>query len=192
MVLQKYLSLAAMLLFFALLGGRALSLHKRGIRAIVFGETDKSDFLLLPIFLFFVYAVIARTFGLPIPVALAQPFFISAIIGWAGLAVCLAALVGFAVTLKSFGDSFRVGIDEKNPDKLVTSGIFSLSRNPIYVCFLLFFFGMFLVHPNLLLVCVLVLLALAIHRQILREEAFLKVHYGKEYEAYCKRARRYL
>jgi hypothetical protein len=47
----------------------------------------------------------------------------------------MAALIGFAVTLKSFGDSFRVGIDEKKPDKLVTSGMFAISRNPIYVCF---------------------------------------------------------
>lgn len=189
---QNYLSVVVLILFFALLGGRALTLRKRGIKAIVFGETDKSDFILLPIFLLFVYGVFARAFGFPIPTALVYPFWLSPAVGWVGLALCLVALVGFAVTLKSFGDSFRVGIDEKNPDRLVMSGVFSLSRNPIYVCFLLFFFGMFLVHPNILLVCVLVLIGLAIHRQILREEAFLKVHYGKDYEDYCKRVRRYL
>ncbi len=192
MAIQKYLSLAAMLLFFFLLGGRALGLRKKGIKAIVFGETDKRDFLLLPIFLIFVYTVAASAFALPIPAVLINSFWVSEGIGWLGLALCLLALVGFAETLKSFGDSFRVGIDEKNPDRLVTSGVFSISRNPIYVCFLLFFFGMLLAHPNIMLVCVLVLLALAIHRQILREEAFLKVHYGKDYEGYCARVRRYL
>ncbi len=192
MPVQSGLSVFALVLLFVLLGSRALTLNKKGIKAIVFGETDKSDFLLLPIFLLFVYTVVARVFGLPIPIVLASPFWISAGIGWVGLMLCLAALTGFAVTLKSFGDSFRVGIDEKNPDKLVTSGVFSWSRNPIYVCFLLFFLGMFLVHPNILLACVLALLALAIHRQILREEAFLSVHYGKEYEDYRKRVRRYL
>jgi protein-S-isoprenylcysteine O-methyltransferase Ste14 len=33
----------------------------------------------------------------------------------------------------SFGTSFRVGIDVEHPDKLVTTGIFAVSRNPIYV-----------------------------------------------------------
>ncbi len=192
MAIQNYLSIFALVVFFSLLGGRALALRKKGIKAIVFGETDKSDFLLLPIFLLFVYGVFALAFRLPIPAVLINPFWVSEGVGWLGLALCLSALVGFAVTLKSFGDSFRVGIDEKNPDRLVTSGVFSISRNPIYVCFLLFFFGMFLVHPNIVLICVPVLLALAVHRQILKEEAFLKVHYGKEYEEYCGRVRRYL
>ncbi|MDR0305399.1 MAG: hypothetical protein LBI42_01030 [Chitinispirillales bacterium] len=31
-----------------------------------------------------------------------------------------------------------------------------------------------------------------IHRQVLREEKFLRKHYGEEYENYCRRVRRYL
>ena len=31
-----------------------------------------------------------------------------------------------------------------------------------------------------------------IHRQVLREEAFLRQHYGDEYAAYCRRVRRYV
>jgi protein-S-isoprenylcysteine O-methyltransferase Ste14 len=34
--------------------------------------------------------------------------------------------------------------------------------------------------------------ALAIHRQIMREEKFLASHYGAEYDEYRKKARRYL
>jgi protein-S-isoprenylcysteine O-methyltransferase Ste14 len=190
--LERYLSVLALLLFFALLGGRSLALSKRGIKAIVFGETDKSDFLLVPVFLVIVYTVFACAFGLPMPAVLVHPFWTNTAIGWLGLTLCTAALIGFAVTLKSFGDSFRVGIDEKKPDKLVTSGMFAISRNPIYVCFLLFFSGMFLLYPNITLACMFLLLTLAIHRQILREEAFLKAHYGKDYEDYCQRVRRYL
>ena len=188
----RYGSALVLLLFFALLAGRSLMLHRRGIKAVVFGETDKSDFLLIPILLIFVYTVLACTFGLPVPEALAKPFWISRITRRIGLTLCMIALIGFAAALKSFGDSFRIGIDEKNPDRLVTSGMFAVSRNPIYVAFLLFFSGMFLQYPNWLLLGVLVLFALAIHRQILREEAFLKAHYGKDYEDYCKRVRRYL
>jgi len=88
--------------------------------------------------------------------------------------------------------AFRVGIDEKKPDKLVTSGLFALSRNPLYVCFNTFLVGQFLVHRNIVIAVAAVGFALAIHRQIWREETFLSVHYGAEYEKYCKKVRRYL
>ena len=113
-------------------------------------------------------------------------------VAWIGLLFCAAALVVFAATLKVFGDSFRVGIDEQQPDKLVTAGSFAFSRNPIYVCFLAFFFGMFLQYPNLILAGLIVLFAPLIHRQILREETFLRAQYGEQYAAYCARVRRYL
>lgn len=179
-------------MFFGLLAGRTLALRRRGIKAIVFGETDKSDFLLLPIFPIFAYTVLAGALHLPMPQVLITPFWNSGFVAWVGLFLCAAALFAFAMTLQSFGNSFRVGIDEKHPDKLVTTGTFALSRNPIYVCFLAFFLGMFLQYPNPTIACLIALLTPLIHRQIRREETFLKAHYGQEYEAYCGRVRRYL
>lgn len=190
--MREYISVLALLAFFGLVIGRTLSLRRRGVRAIVFGKTHKSDFLLLPVFPLFAYAVLAGALGLPLPRVLKTPFWSNGAVAWAGLLLCAAALIGFAATLKAFGNSFRVGIDEKEPDKLVTAGTFALSRNPIYVCFLAFFFGMFLQYPNLILACLIALFAPLIHRQILREEAFLRAHYGEEYAAYSARVRRYM
>lgn len=190
--LQRYLSVCELALFFALVVGRVLMLRRRGVRAFVFGETSRSDYLLVPMFPLLAYTVLAGAFGLPMPRALIQPFWNSVLTGWAGLLLCAAALIGLYLTLRAFGDSFRVGIDEKKPDKLVTTGMFALSRNPVYVCFLLFFLGMLLLYPNIVIAAVLVLFALAIHRQVLREEAFLRSHYGGEYGEYCKKVRRYL
>ena len=70
--------------------------------------------------------------------------------------------------------------------------MFAISRNPIYVCFLLFFAGFFLIHCNIVIAAAIVLFSLAIHRQILREEKFLASHYGEEYGEYRKKVRRYL
>jgi protein-S-isoprenylcysteine O-methyltransferase Ste14 len=190
--MQQILSALALIVFFLLLGGRAVMLRKKGIRAIVFGETDRSDFLLLPVFFALAYAIFAPAFGFRAPNWLLGRFWVSAWTGGLGLLLEAAALIGFAAALKSFGNSFRVGIDEVKPDALVTGGMFAVSRNPVYVCFLIFFLGQFLVNPCLALAVVLPLLALAIHRQILREEAFLRQHYGAEYQAYCARVRRYL
>ena len=121
-----------------------------------------------------------------------MPFWETKIPGAIGIALCAIAVIGIAATLVSFGNSFRVGIDEQKPDKLVTTGMFAFSRNPIYVCFDTFFIGQFLIHRNIIIAVAIVGFALAIHRQVLREEKFLSSHYGAEYEEYRKKARQYL
>jgi protein-S-isoprenylcysteine O-methyltransferase Ste14 len=167
-------------------------MRKQGIRAIVFGETDKTDFILVPCVLAIAYTMLAATFGLPIWDALVRPFWASIVPGWLGLLMCIAALAGFVWALASFGDSFRVGIDEKKPDKLVTTGMFAISRNPIYVCFLMFFTGLFFIHRNIVIAVATILFALVIHRQVLREEKFLESHYRAVYSEYRRKVRRYL
>ena len=191
MNIQNILSVCLFALFVIMVQVRAAILRKRGTRVMVFGVSNKSDFILVPLVLAIAYTALANTFGLPMWSVLIRPFWNSTTPGWAGLALCVIAVVGFAFTLASFGDSFRVGIDENKPDKLVTSGMFRLSRNPIYVCFLFFFVGMFIIHRNIVIAIAVVLFALAIHRQVLREEKFLNSHYGEEYKAYRKKVRRY-
>jgi protein-S-isoprenylcysteine O-methyltransferase Ste14 len=103
--------------------------------------------------------------------------------------------VGFALlllSLVSFGKNFRVGIDINRPGKLVTSGVFAFSRNPIYVAGGLVLLGEFLVFPNWILLVYLAAGLWLIHRQVLREEEFLRKKYGQEYAEYRNRVRWYL
>src|SRR6185436_17879777 len=51
-----------------------------------------------------------------------------------GAGLSSLGLIVFALAYVSFGDSWRVGFDVKNPGALVTTGVFSISRNPIYLC----------------------------------------------------------
>ena len=92
----------------------------------------------------------------------------------------------------SFGTSFRVGIDVDHPNKLVTTGIFAVSRNPIYVGFGLVLISEFLVFPNWVPLVYLAAGTWLFHRQVLREEAFMRKQYGQEYAEYCRRVRRYV
>jgi protein-S-isoprenylcysteine O-methyltransferase Ste14 len=113
-------------------------------------------------------------------------------VGWVGAFACVFALVLMPWSLVSFGRSFRIGIDAERPDKLVTTGIFALTRNPIYVAFGLVLLGEFLILPTWVrLIYVLAGFAL-LHRQVMREEAYLTSHYGDEYRTYCTHVRRYL
>jgi protein-S-isoprenylcysteine O-methyltransferase Ste14 len=126
------------------------------------------------------------------PAVSSQEFFHSTVVAWSGVLVCLAGLVLLFLSLVSFGKSFRVGIDQERPDKLVTTGVFAFSRNPIYVAFGLVLLGQFLVFPNWILWVYMVAAIGVIHRQVLREEEFLRKHYGQEYSDYCERVGRYL
>jgi len=183
-----WISIAEFVVLVGLVLIRAVMLRKQGVKVILFGATDKSDFLLMPIVIFFIYTLV----GLPLPYVLNHLVFNSAILKWCGAILCAAALVWFAAALNAFGKSFRVGIDEKTTDKLITTGLFAVSRNPLYVGFHIFFIGRLLIAPNLASLIILVFFAAVIHRQIIREEQFLKGHYGQEYEEYCGRIRRYL
>ncbi|MCL2073176.1 MAG: isoprenylcysteine carboxylmethyltransferase family protein [Marinilabiliaceae bacterium] len=168
-------------------------LKRRGIQAFVFGRTHKGDLLLVPIMLLLVYTAIASSLSLPFPDILLKPLFDILFISWFGILINIVGLTGFAFSLKDFGTSFRVGIDVEKPDKLVTDGMFSISRNPIYVSFIFFFLGLTLLNANIasfvMLFCFFIP---ALHRQIIREEHFMKGHYGDSYTEYCKKIRRYL
>ena len=108
------------------------------------------------------------------------------------MGLCASGILILVLSLVSFGNSFRVGIDVDAPGGLVTTGIFAVSRNPIYVGFFLFLVGQFLVFPNWIPLAYLVGGALLFHRQVLREEDFMRQRYGQEYLEYCGHVRRYL
>ena len=171
---------------------RSIILRRHGIKAFVFGATNKTDFFLIPAILFFFYGILSTFINLPFPNVLINLFWRNDIITVCAIVICSLSLVWFGVTLKIFGRSFRVGIDEKTNDKLITTGTFSISRNPIYLAFIVFFTGIFAAFPNIISSVFLALFAIVIHRQILREEKFLKSHYGGEYDEYCNLTPRYL
>ena len=109
-----------------------------------------------------------------------------------GEAIAVSGLVIFILAFFSFGDSWRIGIDRKTAGQLVTGGIFSVSRNPIYVAFDLIFIAVFLINGTWFFLIFAVLAILAVHMQTLREEKFLAQCYGEEYEQYRRRTPRYL
>jgi protein-S-isoprenylcysteine O-methyltransferase Ste14 len=169
---------------------RVLLLRRSGTQAMHFGKLDKTDFLIPPIALFYFYTVFAAAFDWPI--LSTQRFFHSKPAAWIGVALCLGGLLILLISLISFGRSFRVGIDVDHPDQLVTTGIFSMSRNPIYVGFAVILIGEFLVFPNWIPLIYLAGGLALFHRQVLREEEFLRNHYGQPYLDYCQGVRRYV
>ena len=188
--MPRYIAALTIVLFMGMVLTRAMLMRRKGINAIYFGNLDKTDFLIPPFVLFYFYLVFANAFNLP--TVSKQEFFHSEIIAWIGVLFCFAGLLLLLGSLVSFGQSFRVGIDTEHPDKLITTGVFAFSRNPIYVAFAMILIGQFLIFPNWILLVYVAAGIWLFHRQVLREEEYLKKHYGKEYLEYSHRVRRYL
>jgi len=188
--MQAIFGAASIVLLVAMVVIRASMLKKRGIDALQFGKIDRKDFLLPPFALFYFYLIFARAFHWPTPAH--RELFHNGAAAWCGVALCLAGLALLLWSLISFRNSFRVGIDTKKPDSLVTSGAFAFSRNPIYAAFMTVLAGQFLIFPHWIMLVYLAGAVLVIHRQVLREEDFLMSHYGQDYRDYRRRVRRYL
>jgi protein-S-isoprenylcysteine O-methyltransferase Ste14 len=75
---------------------------------------------------------------------------------------------------------------------MITTGIFTLSRNPIFLFMDVYFAGILLIYPNILLIIATVCAIAGIHFQILREEKFLLNQFGEKYTEYKRKTRRYL
>jgi protein-S-isoprenylcysteine O-methyltransferase Ste14 len=188
--MAQYLAALMILLLLSAVISRVLLLRRTGTQAMHFGKLDKTDFLIPPVMLFYFYAVFAAAFGWPL--ANRQRFFSSTVVAWVGVALCLVGVLILVLSLVSFGSSFRVGIDVDQPGQLVTSGIFAVSRNPIYVGFFVFLLGQLLVSPDWVPLIYLVAGTALFHRQVLREEGFMRQRYGQEYADYCRHVRRYV
>lgn len=105
----------------------------------------------------------------------------------------LAILIGFISVAHFF--KTKTTVDPTKPNKaskLVTSGIFAFSRNPMYLSMLLMLlaFGLWLGNAfNLLLAAGFV--SYMNRFQISPEERALLHLFGKEYQLYCKNVRRW-
>lgn len=110
-------------------------------------------------------------------------------VGWAFL---FLSLVVVWIAQTQMANSWRIGIDEKNKTKLVTSGFFSISRNPIFLGIMIANVGLFMVIPNAFRLLIISLFTISINTQIRLEEEFLQRQFGNEYVEYMEKVRRWI
>jgi protein-S-isoprenylcysteine O-methyltransferase Ste14 len=82
--------------------------------------------------------------------------------------------------------------DIQNPERLTTSGLHGMTRNPMYVGWGLLHLGLGLVGRAGWVVATWPFASASIHRLIMREEAELLVRFPEEFDAYRVRVPRYL
>jgi len=187
--MQGYAAIFVLILIILCVLLRSVQMKRLGIKALNFGEIDKKDFFIPPFVFLYFYLVVANAFNLP---KFGNIFMSNSIVSWVGVILCIFALILFFCGIVSFGKSFRVGIDLNKPGKLVSTGAFSISRNPLYVAFLMILIGIFLIFPAWIFFAYFVAGLWLIDRQVCREENSLRNIYGKEYDAYCNKVNRYI
>lgn len=98
----------------------------------------------------------------------------------AGVAIAIPSFVLFLVSRIQLGSAFSV---QAKASHLVTSGIYSKIRNPIYVFGGLLLVGIFLYFRPILLVLFVILIPMQIARAR-NEEKVLAEKFGEEYQRY--------
>jgi len=181
------------------LTGRILSLRKTGIQTgSGNSEKNKTKRILIPvftlIFLIWLYEIIRPAFHMQfllLPETVSVYLIQNKTVLFFGAGLILLGLILFGFTLKDFGSSLRFGLDKNNKGKLITSGIFSFSRNPFFLSIDIYLTGIALMLPSAFHIAFTLAAIVGIHFFILKEERFLKENYGEEYLNYKQRTRRY-
>jgi protein-S-isoprenylcysteine O-methyltransferase Ste14 len=200
MTFFDYFQIAAVAIVLCVIGSKAIYLRVvTGVNPIVIGrgkgawrvvEILSLGTLVLWMVEVVLHALYSQFDIFPQPLGFA--FLSTAPVRILGVILVSFGLITLVLAFFSFGDSWRIGIDRKTPGALVTRGIFSVTRNPIYVAFNLLFIGIFLINGTWFFLIFALMAAVAVHFQILREEEYLRTQYGEAFRDYCKRTARYL
>ena len=112
------------------------------------------------------------------------------LIGVVGLIVSLFFFLSGFNKFKSYGENPSPKSVTK---KLITTGVFAYTRNPVYIAFILFHFSMFLAFENVMYFLTFVGLATWIHNFVIKaEEEYLIKEFSDEYQRYMHSVKRWV
>ncbi len=110
-----------------------------------------------------------------------------------GIVLVLGGLVLAALAAYELRRHETTIIPHETADTLVTSGVFSRSRNPIYLADVIILVGLGLIWGSTLGLVLAPVLAVVLERRfILPEEARLAAKFGADFDAYREMTRRWL
>ncbi|MEQ1504392.1 MAG: methyltransferase [Myxococcota bacterium] len=112
-----------------------------------------------------------------------------------GLGAMVAGIALTAVAQAQMGSSWRIGIDAPDrpggPTALVDTGLYALSRNPIYTGLLVFVAGVVAAAPSTATVVGAAAIGAVIAIEARLEEGHLRETHGEAFAAYARRVGRF-
>ena len=189
-MILKIVTLGLMAAFYICYFSKMISQKKQGIRTDQLGK-GKAGFLK-----YIEVTLKITTYLLPI-LQIISILFYSEGAHWllqiTGVIVESFGVIVFIISVTEMKDNWRAGVQREDKTNLVTSGIYSISRNPAFLGFDLMYIGILLTFFNWFL-CVATAFAVCLfHLQIVNvEEDFLLETFGQEYLEYKRKVCRYL
>jgi protein-S-isoprenylcysteine O-methyltransferase Ste14 len=113
-------------------------------------------------------------------------------IRWIGVASLAISLIWVVASQASMGAAWRMGVDASTRTELVTSGPFSVSRNPVYLGIRGTMLGQLLVVGTWPVLAIWALSELLVQIQVRFEEEHMVRLHAHGYVEYCSRVRRWL
>ena len=150
-----------------------------GINPITFGKTGNAhDYIgfvmkVLIALLFiavFIYSFSDKAYQYLVPIS----YLMKDVFMIVGSILIHLSLLWISVAQYQMSNSWRIGIDENNKTELITKGLFSYSRNPIFLGMIISVAGIFFILPNVLTFFLILSTYIVIQIQIRLEEEFLK------------------
>ena len=110
-----------------------------------------------------------------------------------GVLIIVAALaIGFLAVREMRAVDTPLDV-RKAPTEVVTTGVFAISRNPVYLAMVLLCAGIAFLADTIWLLLAAAALAVILHTQVIdKEEAYLKEKFGEAYSSYKSRVRRWI
>lgn len=104
-------------------------------------------------------------------------------------------LSGIGLTLVAqwqMGEAWRIGVDPQEKTALITDGLYSRSRNPIYFGVFVYWVGISIVfpHPMMWVCAILCVISVDVIVRAM-EEPYLNRLHGAQYTDYCRTTNRY-
>lgn len=183
-------SIVLLLVFYGIYFGKMLGQKKKGIRTNQIAKGDKAEELM---YIEFIMKI--ATIGVPVYELVSVLWGInkaSENMRIAGLIIATVGVMIFGLSVYTMRDSWRAGIPESDRTKMVSEGIYSISRNPAFCGFDLTYIGILLMFFNIPLLVFTCFAIFTLHLQILQEEKYLEKVFGIEYREYRRKVFRYL
>ena len=194
-IITPIISIAYLLVVFVL---RSIVIRRKsGVSPFVFGSTEKAhDYLGLV----YKLAVALLTISIalfsfsPAAYELLNPieYFPSEQLSVVGLVLLILSFIWTLIAQIQMSTSWRIGINYEEKTELIEKGLFSISRNPVFLGVVVFFIGIFFILPNTLSFALILVMLITVQVQVRLEEEYLEKIHGDKYKEYMTRIRRWL
>ena len=198
MSLRYFLPIYLLAYFSAAFFWRSYAVWKRtGVNPVVFKGSDSAHDFIGRVFkalfaaivaVVVIYAFEPNAYQYLIPIHRIERTWIRL----TGIVLLLVSLVWTILAQAQMGDSWRIGIDTEHRTELIRSGVFKISRNPIFVGMMVTLLGLFLITPNVVTLITLLVGVILIGIQVRLEEEYLTRTHGDEYIEYRHNVRRWI